>query len=190
MSYKFENASVLVVDDMPPMLALTKSLLQIFGFKTIYSATDADRAFEIFCKERPDLVVTDWQMEPYDGIELIRRIRRDPLSPNPYAPIILMTGYSAKMRVMEARDHGVTEFLSKPFTATDLYNRIEQIIEKPRKFVDSGDFFGPDRRRRRIKEYNGPFRRDVDESGNANTPKKVQDDLKRITEELRKKHSD
>lgn len=79
-------------------------------------------------------------MKPVDGISLTRRLRNDPLSPNQYVPVILMTGFSEKRRVMQARDVGVTEFLVKPFNARDLYRRIAQIIEKPRQFVRSEDF--------------------------------------------------
>lgn len=194
MVYKFDQASVLVVDDMPPMVTLTKSLLEIFGFRKIYTANNAERAFEIFCKESPDLVLTDWQMEPYDGIELTHQIRTDSRSPNPYVPIILMTGYSAKMRVMQARDIGVTEFLVKPFTSQDLYARIEQVIEKPRQFVDADGFFGPDRRRRIVKDYEGPFRREDDTGAGDDVVKgpqqeKAQRDLAKILSDLKKDRS-
>jgi DNA-binding response OmpR family regulator len=101
-------------------------------------------------------------MRPVDGISLARMIRNDPKSPNPYIPIILMTGFSEKRRVIQARDAGVTEFLVKPFTARDLFRRITQIIERPRQFVKSEDFFGPDRRRKTSVEYNGPLRRELD----------------------------
>jgi two-component system chemotaxis response regulator CheY len=80
---------------------------------------------------------------------------------------IMMTGYSDKVRVEEARDVGVTEFLAKPFTAQDLYARIEKLIEKPRRFVEAEAFFGPERRRRKMKaeEYKGPKRRDAEPAG-------------------------
>ena len=163
MVYALKKASVLVVDDMQPMLALASSLLKIFGFEKIILAHDAEEGFRKFCEHNPDIVLTDWLMDPYDGTELIRKIRTEPKSPNHFVPIILMTGYSHKIRVEHARDSGVTEFLVKPFRAKDLYARIEQLIEKPRRFVDAREFFGPDRRRKRPDNYMGPFRRDVDE---------------------------
>lgn len=163
MGYEFKNATILVVDDMQPMLALTSSLLRIFGFNNVEVAHDAAEGFERFCDINPDLVLTDWLMEPYDGTELIKKIRTDAKSPNRFVPIIMMSGYSHKMRVEHARDSGITEFLVKPFRAKDLYSRIEQLIEKPRRFVDADSFFGPDRRRRKPKDYVGPFRRDADE---------------------------
>jgi DNA-binding response OmpR family regulator len=76
-------------------------------------------------------------------------------------PIIMMTGYSAQPRVIDARDQGVTEFLVKPFSASDLAKRIAYVINRPRDFVDSKKFFGPSRRRKRD-EYSGPERRKDD----------------------------
>ena len=97
-----------------------------------------------------------------DGISLAHRIRNDPASPNKFVPFVLMTGFSEKRRVMQARDAGVTEFLVKPFTARDLYRRLYQIIERPRQFVRSEDFFGPDRRRKGAVGYQGQLRRNTD----------------------------
>lgn len=187
MSYDFENVSVLVVDDMPPMLSLVASLLRIFGFKKVITASDAERAFELFCKESPDIVLTDWQMEPIDGVELARQIRTDHISTNPYVPIILMTGYSAEIRVMRARDNGITEFLVKPFTAQDLYSRLKQVIEHPRKFVAAEEFFGPDRRRKRIKSYEGPSRREGEDTQEDKISESAEEDLRNIVVELQEK---
>lgn len=162
MPYDFSKASVLVVDDMTPMISLTRSILNVLGFKNVYGATNGEDAFKIFCEHSPDLVITDWVMEPMDGIELVEKIRKDPLSPNKYTSVIMMTGYSLKDKVEMARDTGVTEFLAKPFTARDMYKRIAQIIENPRQFVDTPEFFGPDRRRRKQDGFGGNMKRHDD----------------------------
>ena len=172
MTYQFKNARILIVDDMAPMLALTASILKIFGFVNIETATDADEAFTKFCKFDPDLVITDWQMEPYDGLELVRKMR---------------TGYSHRIRVEASRDAGVTEFLVKPFKAKDLYTRIEQLIEKPRQFVEADEFFGPDRRRRKAGDYKGPRRRGLDKNDSSDpNAKKILRDLKQQTRDTSK----
>lgn len=162
MSYQFENIKVLIVEDNLPMLELAKSILLTFGVGDVQTAKDGEAGFRTFCTFVPDLVIADWMMKPMDGISLTRRIRNDPSSPNQFVPVILMTGFSEKRRVFQARDAGVTEFLVKPFNARDLYRRITQVIEKPRQFIRSEDFFGPDRRRKRVDEYEGPKRRDTD----------------------------
>lgn len=167
MPYDFEKVSVLIVEDNAPMLGLLKSLLGVYGFQHILTAKDGNEGFRVFCNEKPDLVITDWMMKPVDGISLSRRIRNDPASPDPFTPIILMTGFSQMRRVIQARDAGVTEFLVKPFNARDLYRRITQIVERPRQFVRSDGFFGPDRRRKNAENYNGPRRREYDNPDRA-----------------------
>lgn len=165
MAYQFENIRMLVIEDNKPMLSLVKSLLLALGVGDVFGAEDGEEGFEIFRREDPDIVIADWLMKPVDGISFTKRVRTDPLSPNPYAPVILMTGFSEKARVMEARDAGVTEFLVKPFTTKELYRRLAQIIERPRQFVRSEDFFGPDRRRHRAaadEDFAGPYRREAD----------------------------
>jgi CheY-like chemotaxis protein len=165
MAYQLRNASILIVDDMEPMLALVSSLLEVFGFTRIYKANNAEDGLKLFLEHNPDIVLVDWQMEPFNGIELVRRMRADPKSPNRFVPIIMMTGFSHRIRVEEARDVGVTEFLVKPFKAKDLYTRIEQIAERPRRFVEAESFFGPDRRRKLMTDdYEGPKRREIDEA--------------------------
>lgn len=163
MPYDLTRVKILIVEDMPPMLALTVSLLKLFGFKEVDGARDVESGYELFQRRSHDIVVTDWLMEPYDGMDLIRKIRRRGDSPNKFVPILLMTGYSDQKRVETARDEGVTEFLMKPYTARDMYARIVQIVERPRQFVDTGDFFGPDRRRRRNFQYHGDERRGEDD---------------------------
>jgi two-component system chemotaxis response regulator CheY len=166
MSYQLHRISVLVVEDNEPMLDIVKSLLLTFGVGHVVGAPDGELGFKRFCEYNPDIVIADWMMKPMDGMTFTRMIRNDERSPNHYVPVILMTGFSEKRRVLQARDAGVTEFLVKPFDARDLYKRIAQVIERPRQFVRSVDFFGPDRRRKRDAErfgaYGGPMRREGD----------------------------
>ena len=164
MGFKFEKLSMLVVEDTQPMQKLLVSVLEALGIKNVQTCTNGQDAFRQFCNYSHDIVLSDWQMEPIDGIELTRMVRKHQQSPNRLAPVILITGYSAWPRVEEARDVGVTEFLVKPFTAHDLARRIAHVINKPRDFIETQDFFGPDRRRRKESdnEYAGPHRRDED----------------------------
>ena len=162
MGFKFEKLSVLVVEDTAPMRKLVTSVLSTLGVGTILTANEGKQGFDVFCKELPDIVIADWHMVPVSGIEMVREIRTNALSPNKTVPVIMMTGYSAMPRVAEARDTGTTEFLVKPFSANDLARRIAHVINQPRDFIETEDFFGPDRRRRAIEGYAGPFRRGAD----------------------------
>ncbi len=179
MPYALDKAKILVVDDMTPMLALTRSILETCGFKHVFTATSGEEAFELVCKHDPDLILTDWVMEPIDGLEFAKNVRHNPLSPNPYVPILMMTGYGSKPRVESSRDAGITEFLIKPFTSKDLCARIVQIIEKPRQFVETQQFFGPDRRRRKAGEFEEAKR------GDDPLPETNTDILKKLHEETK-----
>lgn len=165
MSYNFSNVTILLVEDNQPMVELLRSLLLVFGVKMVLPARNGKEGFDLFCKHNPDMVLTDWMMREMDGISLTRLIRNSPKSPNQFVPVVMMTGFSEKRRVIQARDAGVTEFLVKPFSAKDLYKRVEEIIERPRQFVRSEDFFGPDRRRKHDPSYIGPMRREGDGMG-------------------------
>ena len=165
MAYDFKQLCILVAEDSQPMRDLTTSILKTFEVGSIVAASDGRQAFDKFCQFKPDVVISDWMMNPVTGIELAQKIRKDKRSPNPFVPFILMTGFSEKKRVITARDSGITEFLAKPFTVRDLYKRLELIIERPRQFVQSDDFFGPDRRRKRESGYQGPYKRETDVVG-------------------------
>ena len=167
MAYHLDNVKVLVADDMQPMLEVTSSVLETFGFKRIFTASNGEDAFKLFCDHNPELVITDWIMDPVDGLELSKMIREHPESPNKFVPIIIMTGFTAQTRVELSRDSGITEFLVKPFTAKDLYRRVFQVIEKPRQFVEADEFFGPDRRRKVLSDYEGPRRREIEGARDA-----------------------
>lgn len=144
------------------MRKLIVSVLESLGFGKIYTAENGAQGFAAYRQYNPDIVLSDWLMKPTDGLELVRLIRTNPNSKAKTTPVILVTGYSALARVMEARDNGVTEFLVKPFTANDLAKRLAYVINRPRDFVDAPRFFGPDRRRKREDSYGGPMRRRTD----------------------------
>lgn len=163
MSYQFKNITVLVVESTRAMFDLTRAVLQTFGVNQVYSAYGSDEGYDTYCRVNPDLIIIDWLDDPDNGLELTRRIRTEERSPNPFIPIIMMTGYSQKRRVLQARDSGITEFLVKPFTAKALYLKIEQLVERPRHFVSTESYFGPDRRRKSENEFTGPDRRTPDQ---------------------------
>lgn len=162
MIHNFRNLSVLVVEDTDAMRRLIISLLKTLGVNKVSFARDGEEAFTHFCRQPVDVILTDWLMKPMSGIDLIKKVRHDKASPNKIVPIIIVTGYSARQRVSEARDVGVTEFLVKPFTAEDLSSRLAHVINRPRDFIQNPEFFGPDRRRRKMDNYEGPQRRSVD----------------------------
>jgi CheY-like chemotaxis protein len=144
------------------MRLLLIEILRAIGVRQVYEAADGAAALQIMRTEAIDIVITDLAMQPMDGIGFVKLLRNSPDSPNPVAPVIMVTGHSTQRRVAEARDVGVTEFLSKPVTARGVIDRITRVVSNPRPFVRSNDYFGPDRRRRDDPAYQGPMRRSDD----------------------------
>lgn len=155
---------ILLVDDNQHMRAITTAVLQSAGIRKVREAADGAAALEVLREHAVDLVIVDFNMFPLDGVEFTRLVRNSPDSANPYLPIIMMTGHSEKSRVYEARDAGVTEFVVKPITAKAILDRIQAVIFKPRPFVKTDGYFGPDRRRVQSATYTGPWRRSIDQS--------------------------
>ena len=155
----FETLKALIVDDNAHMRSLLRALLNSLGIKDIAEAIHGGTALETLRDRKSDLVLSDMQMKPMDGIEFTRLVRTSEMSPNPFVPIIMISGHTERHRVESARDAGVTEFLAKPITATNLYSRIAEIVERPRAFVRCDSYFGPDRRRHQADDYAGPWRR-------------------------------
>ncbi len=161
--YNLEVLNVLVVDDNRHMHSIVKAILNAMRIKNIRFCDNAADAFVEMQQWIPDIIITDWKMEPLDGLDFVRLIRKGQDSPNPYVPIILLTGHTELKRVVEARDTGVTEVLAKPISIEALHSRIVEIIERPRPFIKAKHYFGPDRRRgRRAERYEGPHRREDD----------------------------
>ena len=149
----------LVIDDNAHMRRILRTLLHGFGTRDVYEAEDGAAGLEAFNHYMPDIVLTDWAMPIFDGLELTQMIRQPGANGNPYVPIIMLTGHSEKKRVVIARDAGVTEFLAKPISAKSLYQRIINVVANPRPFIKTKNYFGPDRRRNPNLNYTGPDRR-------------------------------
>ncbi len=162
MPASFDYLKALVIEDNAHMRALLRSLLHTLGIKTVLEAADGGAGYVELREKRPDFVLSDLSMKPVDGIEFTRMVRTAQDSPNPYVPIVMVTGHTERHRVEAARDAGVTEFLAKPITAQNLFLRVAELVERPRAFVRSDSYFGPDRRRHKSADYPGPFRRKDD----------------------------
>ena len=155
----FNKLRFLVCDDNPHMRRILRTLLHSFGAREVYEAEDGASGLEAFMHFIPDIVICDWVMPIFDGLELTQMIRQPGANQNPYVPIIMLTGHSEKKRVIAARDAGITEFLAKPISAKALYQRVLNIVANPRPFIRTKSYFGPDRRRNVNPNYAGPERR-------------------------------
>lgn len=155
----FNKLRFLVVDDNAHMRRIVRTLLHGFGAREVYEAEDGASGLEAFTTYAPDIVIVDWAMPIFDGLELTSMIRQPDANQNPYVPIILLTAHSEKSRVIRARDAGITEFLCKPISAKSLYQRVLNVVVNPRPFIKTKNYFGPDRRRSTSGNHVGPERR-------------------------------
>ena len=151
--------TILIVDDNQHMRGILRELLRAAGVNDIKEASDPVEAFDYMKSSSRDLLLVDLAMPLIDGVEFIKMIRTNEDSPNHFLPIIMITGHSERSRVNAARDAGVNEFLVKPVTAKGLMERLSLIVNRPRNFVKSKHYFGPDRRRRPDPNFSGEERR-------------------------------
>lgn len=145
---RLRQIEVLIADPDPRISRLVKSVLESFGFRNIHVTKNGADAIEILRHRSIDLVITEWPMEPLDGMSFVHFVRHSTDLANRDIPIIMLTGRAETVDVEKARDSGVTEFVVKPFTAATLSNRLIQVIDNPRSFIICKQFIGPDRRRR------------------------------------------
>lgn len=153
---------ILIVEDSEQMRALLQALLEAMSITDILFAEDGEKGHALYMETTPDIVITDGAMSPIDGYELTDRIRTDPNNPNPYVPIIMLSGHLEKERVEKARASGVTEYLAKPVSWHTLYERLVAIVGNPSFFIRTPTYLGPDRRRETEELYQGPDRRHID----------------------------
>ncbi|MDG2286340.1 MAG: response regulator [Alphaproteobacteria bacterium] len=154
----FSTVSFLIVDKNPLSANFVKDILAMLGTNIILVAKTTDRALQILRSEEIDVVITEYLVEPEDGVEFIDQICNGIDSPDRQIPIIMLTANSEPVNVSRARDAGVSEFLTKPFNVEGLYRRLVSVIARPRSYINSEGYFGPDRRRRQM-PHDGPDRR-------------------------------
>jgi CheY-like chemotaxis protein len=146
----YARLKLLFVDDALPTRILLREILRGTGLQQVTIADDATMAFESVKADLPDLVFTDWQMPGRSGLDLLRDIRENPESPDPLLPVIMLTAKDSQDDVIRGRDAGATGYLIKPITLGGIVERINDAVHKPRAFLVSPNFVGPDRSRGRL----------------------------------------
>ncbi|WP_420887456.1 response regulator [Candidatus Phycosocius bacilliformis] len=120
------NAPVLVVDDYQTMVRIIRNLLKQLGFENVDEAADGREALEKMKKTKYGLVISDWNMEPMTGYELLREVRADEiLKPTPF---IMVTAESKTENVIAAKKAGVNNYIVKPFNAQTLKAKIASVL--------------------------------------------------------------
>lgn len=117
---------VLVVDDYQTMIRIIRNLLNQLGFKNIEEAKDGRQALEKLNSGRFGLVISDWNMEPMTGLQLLKEVRADKVLKD--TPFIMVTAESKTENVVAAKQAGVNNYIVKPFNAETLKSKIQSVI--------------------------------------------------------------
>lgn len=155
---RYDLLKILLVDDNQHMRMLVGEILRAIGVRHIFEASDGAAGLQTLRTTPVDIVMTDLSMQPLDGIDFVKLLRATK-GPSQMTPVIMITGHSTLARVHEARDAGINEFLAKPVTARGVLGRVGLVIDHPRPYARSETYFGPDRRRRKDPNWEGPWRR-------------------------------
>ena len=117
---------VLVVDDYSTMVRIIRNLLGQLGFADVDDAKDGESALEKMHAKHYGLVISDWNMEPMTGYDLLRQVRADPSLGQ--IPFIMVTAESKTENVIAAKKAGVNNYIVKPFNAQTLKSKIEAVF--------------------------------------------------------------
>jgi len=120
------NMNVLIVDDYKTMLRIIENLLKQLGFKNVIQATDGSEAIKKLRDTPVGLIISDWNMQPMTGLQLLKEVRADEKLKT--TPFIMITAESKTENVIAAKEAGVNNYIVKPFNAETLKSKIVAVI--------------------------------------------------------------
>jgi len=121
-----KNMNILIVDDYKTMLRIIRNLLKQLGFNEVDEATDGAAALEKLRAKSYGLVISDWNMEPMTGYELLKEVRADQQLKT--VPFIMVTAESKTENVVAAKKAGVNNYIVKPFNAATLKSKMQAVL--------------------------------------------------------------
>lgn len=138
---------VLLLDDNGAMRRILRSVLTGFGCENVNEYATIASALEELTLLRPDLIVTDYELNSASGLDFVAALRGHDDEGVRATPVIMLTSYTSIAQIRAFVHAGVDEVLAKPVRPDQLYERIAAMVNRPRTYVEVEDFFGPDRRR-------------------------------------------
>lgn len=117
---------ILVVDDYATMIRIIRNLLKQLGFDNVDDAADGTQALEMIAQKKYGLVISDWNMEPMTGYELLKQVRAHQETAR--LPFIMVTAESKTENVIAAKKAGVNNYIVKPFNAQTLKGKIDAVF--------------------------------------------------------------
>ncbi len=126
MSGVDQSMNILIVDDYKTMLRIIRNLLKQLGFNNVDEATDGSAALQKLRDKTYGLVISDWNMEPMSGLQLLKEVRADVGLKE--IPFIMITAESKSENVLAAKEAGVSNYIVKPFNAATLKGKLTTVI--------------------------------------------------------------
>ncbi len=120
------NMQVLIVDDYKTMLRIIRNLMKQLGFNNVDEATDGSAALQKLRDKKYGLVISDWNMEPMTGLQLLQEVRAD--GELKAMPFIMVTAESKTENVIAAKQAGVNNYIVKPFNAATLKSKLQAVL--------------------------------------------------------------
>jgi len=121
-----KNMNVLIVDDYKTMLRIIRNLLKQLGFNNVEEATDGSMALHMLRQKPYGIVISDWNMEPMTGYQLLKEVRSD--GTLQALPFIMITAESKTENVVAAKQAGVNNYIVKPFNAATLQKKMAAVL--------------------------------------------------------------
>ncbi len=163
----YKSLKVLLVDGNGNALEVTSILLRAFGIGRVLASRNVSTAMQVLCKTDIDLVIADHETTQSDGTTFPELVRASDECQNRYVPFILYSAHPGRLCPCPSMKEGpcalkntaATEFMCDPLNPLALLSKITQLVEKPRFFVRTETYFGPNRRHEDDANYSGPERR-------------------------------
>ena len=166
--YSLDQVCILLVEDNQYIAHLLGSMLKALRIGRVLRARGGgeakaliDSRISAMSGQSIDIILSDWHMDPVDGLDLLKWVRSHRHDDVRFLPFIMITASPELHRVRLARDAGVTAFLRKPVSVDSVVRRLREVIERPRPFIRTESYFGPDRRHQQL-PFNGPERRQAE----------------------------
>jgi len=121
-----KGMSILIVDDYKTMLRIIRNLLKQLGFDNVDEASDGATALQRLREKDFGLVISDWNMEPMTGLQLLKEVRAD--AKLAHIPFVMVTAESKTENVIAAKEAGVTNYIVKPFNAETLKQKLTAVF--------------------------------------------------------------
>lgn len=118
--------AILLVEDNSTMRRIVQNLLRQLGFTNVIEAVDGSDALAKLREKKIDFIISDWNMQPMSGLDLLKEVRGDAQLKN--IPFIMVTAESKTDNIITAKDHGVSNYIVKPFSIDTLKSKMASII--------------------------------------------------------------